>query len=472
MAAAFIQSTVASGTGGATLTLNGVAAGRSLVVKIAQFSAAVRTYAASSNLDGALTSAVAHNPGRAGAILYLHGCSAGNHTVTVSANTGTNAFEAVAEEWDGLDPLGTPTVDTFNTASNNGTHYSAQSGNIDTTGGAAISAVGVLNVSGSTLTAGASPAYTRITPAANAESVMFQYRVATSAVTDDRGEWTSSTPRQVTGCIAAFPEATGADTTLAASGTAAATTSAALTTALRAAASVDGSAAVTGALTTAIRPAASVTASATTAAALTTAIRAAAAVAASATVAADLSAGVGLGASITGTTTTTAALSTAIQAAASVTATATVSADLLAGSGLAATPTATATTTAALTTAIRAAGAATVTATVSAALSTSITCAGAVTGTATVAGALDTSTGLAAALVGSAMATGTLTTQIALAAIVATQATAVAALTAPSSNVPDVIVMGAITASTLATVGPITVSEAINVGTITQVGQS
>ncbi len=242
---ALVQSVVASSDGASpsasAATLTSVAAGNTLVVTIAQTTSATRTYTVSSNLDGSLTAAVSHNVGRGAHVFYLHNASAGNHTLTATVSSTVINFEISAQEWSGLDTGASPITGTFDTGSNATGHFSAAVGSIDTTTGAAIIVSAVLNATGSTTTAGTN--YTKITPNGATAQAFFQHYDAASAVTDDRGEWSSSTARQVVGCMAAFPVA--ASSTLAASVSATGSVTGALTTSITAAGALSALATVT-----------------------------------------------------------------------------------------------------------------------------------------------------------------------------------------------------------------------------------
>lgn len=172
---------------------------------------ATRTYTASSSIDGALGVAANYltTGNKACVVLYLHGASAGNHTITASAGgAGSVVAEAVPFYETGLDSGASPIVGTFTDGSNTNTHFNAASGSIDTTTGALIvctaaftSAAGV-----TAKAAGVSPAYTAITTVFN--GAFYQYRDAASAATDDRGEWThTGTARVAGGTMVAFPYA-------------------------------------------------------------------------------------------------------------------------------------------------------------------------------------------------------------------------------------------------------------------------
>lgn len=190
-----------------TVVVTGVAAGNSLVVYVSQAqSNANRTYTAVSDLDGALTQSVylAANS-RVVCMFYKHNVSAGTHSIVITPDLSAN-FDGLVEERSGLDTSASPITGTFDSVTAN-THYCAAVGSIDTTTGADICCA--------CTTAGnvtATVAGTGFTKTANPGSVNihWQYREAAAAVTDERGEWTSTgTARDGLGSVTAFPLAPG-----------------------------------------------------------------------------------------------------------------------------------------------------------------------------------------------------------------------------------------------------------------------
>lgn len=199
--AALLQQTTDSGTGSVTLTLTGVTAGSSLVLKYAQNGSASRTYSASG-----FTSAVAYNPGRAVGILVRHNEAGGSVSVTLSANTGTAAVRGWLLEVEGLDPLATPIIPSTNGVVDGSaatSHDCAPAGEIDTTGAAMLFCVGVTD--GNVTAFGAGGSYALLGNGGSVREVA-QYRTALSALTDHPGAYTSTgTPRTATSTLAAFP---------------------------------------------------------------------------------------------------------------------------------------------------------------------------------------------------------------------------------------------------------------------------
>jgi hypothetical protein len=188
-----------------TPTLTGVTSGHALIVSISQSSnAATRSYTVTSDVDGAFPSpAVEYKPGRQIRHYIMHGVTAGDHTVTVTAD-GATSFLVVLTEWSGLDPLATPITGTFADASDTNTHYCAEAGDIDTAGPCAIVACGALNSVTGVTSVDPSAGYTEI--AIGSAISFFMYKDAAAAVTDDRGEWThAGTARTGYAAMAAFP---------------------------------------------------------------------------------------------------------------------------------------------------------------------------------------------------------------------------------------------------------------------------
>lgn len=210
-----VQQTTAAGNGSASPALTGVAAGNALVAVVSQVASAMRTYSASSNIDGALASAVQYNPDRAVAVLVLRNVSAGNHTVTIAANTGTVAIDVWLFEVSGLDNAASPIIPTgngFTDAGATSTHYSAPAGEIDTAGATWMVSVGAIYFPMTATAAGSSP-WTKATTAANVQAFA-QYGDFASASTDERGQWThTGTARKACATMVAFPLASGGGTT-------------------------------------------------------------------------------------------------------------------------------------------------------------------------------------------------------------------------------------------------------------------
>lgn len=210
---AFVQEVAAAVSTGTprsiAISVPSVASGNSLLVWVVNNSSAIVTVSASSNLDGAFTSAIDYNPDRLAKILYKHNCTAGTHTVTASIPSGTVNFYAGVVEVSGLAVGGAPLTGSFVGASGT-THYCADTPGIDTTGPAFFLGCGGLNGTATTSVAGTSPAYTKLT---SAQTFIFgQYHDAPSAVTGERGQWThTGSARFATSVLVAFPYASESD---------------------------------------------------------------------------------------------------------------------------------------------------------------------------------------------------------------------------------------------------------------------
>lgn len=202
------HSTPLSGTGSVVLTLNSVPEGAMLFTQIGQYTSAVRTYTVQADngvgeFDDAITSSFGANI--FAAIRYKHSVAAGNYQITVQANTGTTLVHGLAGYITGLDPAASPIVSSFDDGLATDTHYCGAVGEIDTTTPAAI-ICGAIFASAPGGSA-ASGDYTEIVAASSEVRIFYQYKLATAAVTDDRGLYTTTgTQRQGRGLMAAFPE--------------------------------------------------------------------------------------------------------------------------------------------------------------------------------------------------------------------------------------------------------------------------
>lgn len=200
---------VATGTPtSAQVTLTGVGAGNTILLRVAQTGAGTRTYAVSSDIDGILAPLVNYNPSLGTHVYALRGATAGTHVITVTANTGSVAFYIHAEEVSGLDTSAAVVTGSFLDGANADNHFSAAVGEIDVPGAGYGICTAVLNsASGiSAVTAGTN--WTATTNAAAVVTAFGQYRIYSGAVADDRGAWTSAgTDRTGTACIAFIPDA-------------------------------------------------------------------------------------------------------------------------------------------------------------------------------------------------------------------------------------------------------------------------
>ncbi len=187
-----VQSATATGAGTATVTLNSVVSGATIVLCVLQGSSATRTYSATN-----YTVAVANNPARAVVILYRENCPSGTNSITVNANTGTETIRVVAIE---LSPCTLEDTDSFTDGSSVTLHYSASPGGIDVAIDAIAISAGQLNASAGTLTKAA--AYTEIGQWSLTQLV--QYYANAAGLVAERGEYTSSISRFGTSAIAGF----------------------------------------------------------------------------------------------------------------------------------------------------------------------------------------------------------------------------------------------------------------------------
>lgn len=174
-----------SGAGSATVSLTGVAAKSTLVLLAWQESTGARTYSATSFLVGAQSSAT----GRQVAILYRTNVSAGSHSITVNANTGTLVVKVLALEFS---ECAFVSGDAVLESTNNTSHDCANAGNLDVPLNGVIVSGGVLNASGTVLTTASGA--TRLNGAANLQA-LWQYRRSDAGFVDERSTWLSSTAR-------------------------------------------------------------------------------------------------------------------------------------------------------------------------------------------------------------------------------------------------------------------------------------
>lgn len=210
--AAHVQETtwqVSAGTpASAQVTLTGVTAGSTLLVRIAQTGAALRTYTVNSDVGGGLAQLVSYNPSLGAHVYALRGAAAGTHILTATSNTGTAAFYMHAEEVTGLDTTAPVTTGFFLDDANANNHFAAASGDIDVSGAGYGIVTAVLNSASGVSSVTAGTDWTATTNAAAVITAFGQYRIYSGAVADDRGAWTSGgSARTGTACIAFIPDA-------------------------------------------------------------------------------------------------------------------------------------------------------------------------------------------------------------------------------------------------------------------------
>src|SRR5690606_32712737 len=132
----------------------------------------------------------------------------GDIAITVTPS-GSSTFSAVAIEVSGLDNTATPITGEFSDAGNLNTHHCAAVGEIDTSGAAFIIAAGALNSPSGVTSVNPTGSYTEIDVG---NQGFIGYWAAPSAVTDERGQWTSGgTARTGIGAIIAYPAGVGGD---------------------------------------------------------------------------------------------------------------------------------------------------------------------------------------------------------------------------------------------------------------------
>lgn len=190
-------------TNTAVLTATGVAAGSDLIVACVRWETGVRTYTASSNVDGAFTSVVSYTPRGSMSILRRKNVTAGSHTVTVTMSS-PSTFYAWLFEVPGLDQSADaviPTGNGYTDPSAGGTHYAASSSGVDVTDDAVIITVGCVNSSVTSSSPGSG--YTQA-EAAFSNRVLCQYREVTGALADERGQWSTAGARVGESTMAAF----------------------------------------------------------------------------------------------------------------------------------------------------------------------------------------------------------------------------------------------------------------------------
>ena len=190
--------------------VTGVTVGNDLIVTIIQSISSIRTYTVTGSVDGAFSSVVSYNPGLGVHIYRLKNVSVASQTITVTANTGTTNFQFTVDEFSGLHQSASAITGTFLDGADSNTHYSAAVGSIDITDAGLVWSVGSLNsVSGVTsTTADTGNGFAKRSTALPSNQFFVQYKIATAAENDLRGQWTSGgTARSATSCMAWIQEA-------------------------------------------------------------------------------------------------------------------------------------------------------------------------------------------------------------------------------------------------------------------------
>ncbi len=198
-----------SAVGSTSLSLTGVAAGNTVIVLIAQYSADNRTYSVSDDVVGAYTNDKFFQGSTARRVSFqsFRNHPGGNITISVTPSASSQ-FVAAAIEVSGLDDAATPITGEFSDAGNTNTHHCAAVGEIDTSGAALILIAGALNSQAGVTSVNPTGSYTEIDAGLN--QAFLAYWDAPSAVTDERGQWTSGgTARTGIGAIIAYPAGVG-----------------------------------------------------------------------------------------------------------------------------------------------------------------------------------------------------------------------------------------------------------------------
>lgn len=181
------------------MTLTGVTAGSTLVIGLLQAGSAIRNYRVNP-LDGkGWHRPVFLNPSQAIAVFILEGVTAGNHSITVTPNSGSS-FVFLVFELGGVPRVALDTFSVLDESVNSNSHISAASGTvIDTAADVVIICGGVLSSSASTTVPGTG--YTSAHSDA-ANGYHFQYLTSASPLTDEQGAWAhTGTARQSLGFI-------------------------------------------------------------------------------------------------------------------------------------------------------------------------------------------------------------------------------------------------------------------------------
>lgn len=204
-APAFVQKSaiVAASASATSVTLNGVVAGGTLVVFIFATTASNRTYTISDDKGNTWSAIVESQSGnvRKTCMFRAENVASGNTVITVTQSGTLVAYSILANEL-GQSTFEQSSASTY--ATNVTTHYGAASGSLDTAANAIILAGGVLNASGGTMTKKGS--FTLID---SNTILLLQYLRTDAGISDERGEFTSSTARNDTCLAVSFVSANG-----------------------------------------------------------------------------------------------------------------------------------------------------------------------------------------------------------------------------------------------------------------------
>lgn len=202
----FVQ---ASANSGGVLNLTGATAGNALLIGVVQNANGSRTYSVADDIDGAYGAADLNFAAANKNILFfsLFAITGGDPTITVTQSGGAAVgFRCIAIEASNLDSGATPITGSIdNSAVNADNHFSAAAGSIDTTTATFVITAGVLTSTSGVSSTSAGATYTKLDLGNLA--AFLQYKDAPTALTDDRGAWTSTgTDRPDVSAMIAYPE--------------------------------------------------------------------------------------------------------------------------------------------------------------------------------------------------------------------------------------------------------------------------
>lgn len=186
------SSSESSGAGSATVSLTGVTAGSTIVVRVWQLTNGARSYSATSYTVAAQTTGSLNQT----EILYRENVASGTHNITVVANTGTITVNVQAEEYSACTFV---EGDFVVEAGSNSSHDCSSTG-LDVAADGLIVSGGVLASSGTALTA--TSGATRLGTAT--ARTLWQYETANAGFVAEKSTWTSANSRQGFNVSAAF----------------------------------------------------------------------------------------------------------------------------------------------------------------------------------------------------------------------------------------------------------------------------
>lgn len=195
--------TTISGSGD-TATITGVAAGNSILIGLVSGASGSRSFAPTSDLDGAMTVSVDDDSGtsRTCAVFALHDASAGNHTFDFGWIGGVSNNVKIIEV-SGLDPLGAHLWRQYLEPSSTNSHVMVDPIDLLDTVGAAFF-FGVVSLNSSTGDQTALGGYTELSTSNN--QFYWQYKEESGAISNENGAWQGSgTARAGNSTLVAFP---------------------------------------------------------------------------------------------------------------------------------------------------------------------------------------------------------------------------------------------------------------------------